>query len=173
LNGDGDINGDGVGDGADTDGDGILDAFDTKIGFGTLARAYAQNTDGSGNTDYMQLDSDNNGTKDVSIGLYASLDTNSDGMIDSSVDTDKDGIMDSLDTNTIIKGSPRDLNRKLFLEFDGRNDYGQDAPVLGGLSNASLMAWVNLNAAFQLMVYLLDKINFNCESRVIKRYKPL
>lgn len=48
------------------------------------------------------------------------------------------------DTNNNRIGSPRDLNRKLFLEFDGRNDYVEAAPVLGGLSNATLMAWVNL-----------------------------
>lgn len=147
-NGDGDINGDGVADGADTDGDGIVDFYDTKVGFGTLIRPFAQNTDGLGNADYMQLDSDANGIKDIYTGLYSSLDANNDGVIDGTVDTDKDGILDALDTNTTVKGSPRDLNRKLLLEFDGRNDYGQDASVLGGLANASLMAWIDLNTAF-------------------------
>lgn len=56
TNGDGDIDGDGLGDGGDTDLDGILNIFDTLNGYGTLPRPYAVNTDGTGNPDYMQLD---------------------------------------------------------------------------------------------------------------------
>jgi len=148
LNGDGDINGDGRGDLVDTDKDGILDLYDNNIGFGTTVRAYAQDTDGNGIPNYLQLDSDNNGTNDIKTYLYGSLDTDGDGMIDGSTDVDKDGILDAFDTNTSVIGSPRDLNRKLELEFDGRNDYGQDSALLGGLANASLMAWIDLNSGF-------------------------
>lgn len=148
LNGDGDINGDGKGDGVDTDKDGILDLYDTSVGFGTNARPYAKDTDANGIADYLQLDSNNDGISDIKVGLYGSLDANNDGRIDGSSDMDKDGITDTFDTNTSVIGSPRDLNRKLFLDFDGRNDYGQDTPILGGLSTVTMMAWVNLNPAF-------------------------
>jgi hypothetical protein len=40
------------------------------------------------------------------------------------------------------------MHTKLFLDFDGRNDYGQSTAILGGLSNASLMAWIDLNPSF-------------------------
>ena len=148
LNGDGDINGDGKGDLLDSDKDGILDLYDNKVGFGTTARAYAQDTDSDGIPDYLDLDANNDGIKDITTGLYGSLDANGDGKIDGSTDLDKDGILDSFDTNTIAIGSPRDLNRKLELDFDGRNDYAESTAVLGGLSNASLMAWVDLNSGF-------------------------
>jgi len=148
LNGDGDINGDGKGDLADSDRDGILDLYDNHTGFGTTARAYAQNTDGSGNPDYLDPDADDDGKFDIQNGLYADLDGNNDGTIDIDTDTDKDGIADIFDTNDAAIGSPRDLDNKLFLEFDGRNDYGQGTAVLGGMANATLMAWIDLNNGF-------------------------
>lgn len=148
FNGDGDINGDGRGDLADTDRDGILDLYDNNTGFGTTVRAFAQDTDANGTPDYLQLDSNNDGINDIRTGLYGSLDADNNGTIDGTADIDKDGIMDLFDTNTSIIGSPRDLDRKLFLDFDGRNDYGQGAGVLGGLSTATMMAWINLNIGF-------------------------
>jgi len=148
LNGDGDVNCDGEGEGTDTDNDGILAPFDTLVGYGNSGKSLPTNTLGIGNPDYLNLASKNAGIFDISTTLYANLDTNNDGVIDGTTDIDRDGILDALDTNTGFYGSPRDLNRKLFLDFDGRNDYGQDTPILGGLSNASLMAWINLNSAF-------------------------
>lgn len=144
YNGDGDINGDGRGDLADTDRDGILDLYDNNTGFGTNFRPAAQDTDGNGIGDYLQLDSDGDGIWDIQTGLYGSLDTNNDGKIDGNTDIDKDGILDNFDTNTSVTGSPRDLNRKLYLEFDGRNDFGQGTTLLGGRAALSMMAWVDL-----------------------------
>ena len=92
YNGDGDINGDGVGDGADLDGDGILNAFDNYIGYGTTAKVLTQNTLGSGNADYLKVISLTAGVFDISTTLYASLDANNDGIIDGSLDVDKDRI---------------------------------------------------------------------------------
>ncbi len=158
--GDGDINGDGKGDGVDTDRDGILDIYDTLSGFGTAVRPYTQNTDGIGNPDYLQVDSNNDGITDIAGSLYASLDANNDGKIDGATDTDKDGIIDAFDTNTAALGSPRDLNRKLFLDFDGRNDYGQDATALGVLTNTSMMAWIDLNSAFSATGVIAGTPNF-------------
>jgi hypothetical protein len=148
LNGDGDVNCDGQGDGTDTDGDGILTPFDTLVGFGNSGKSLPTDTLGSGSPDYLNVASKTPGIYDISTTLYANLDTNNDGIIDGSADVDRDGIIDAFDTDTNFYGSPRDLNRKLFLDFDGRNDYGQGTAVLGGLSNASLMAWINLNTSF-------------------------
>jgi hypothetical protein len=147
LNGDGDINGDGVGDLLDSDGDGLLDLFDNSTAFGTNNRAYAQDTDGNGTPDFLQLKSDGS-IFDISKTLYASLDANNDGKIDGSTDSDKDGITDTFDTNNTVIGSPRDLNRKLYLDFDGRNDYAENVALLGGLPSASLMAWIDLNPSY-------------------------
>src|SRR5690606_10837340 len=100
LNGDGDINGDGVGDGPDSDGDGVLDAFDNSPSFGTHTRPFAKNTDGLGNPDYLQCDSNNDGIFDIATTLYHQLDTNNDGRIDGTADIDKDGIIDTFDSST-------------------------------------------------------------------------
>ncbi|RBN50187.1 LamG-like jellyroll fold domain-containing protein [Flavobacterium psychrolimnae] len=178
INGDGDINGDGTGDGLDTEvfrskdtdgngtselfGDGILDIYDYGTGdnqYGNFGQGstvapflnYLLDTDGDGIPNYIDIKS-NGITFDIANTLliydYKTLDTNNDGIIDGTTDADKDGIMDTFDTNTAVFGSPRDLRTKLFLDFDGRNDYGQSTSILGGLANASLMAWINMNPAF-------------------------
>ncbi|MBP8157132.1 MAG: choice-of-anchor D domain-containing protein, partial [Flavobacterium sp.] len=148
LNGDGDINDDGKGDGIDTDKDGILDLYDNSTNFGTVARSYALDTDADGTADFLELDANNNGIFDITSSLYDNIDTNNDGKVDGTADADRDGILDAFDTNPAVKGSPRNLNKKLLLDFDGRNDYAENTPVLGGLANASLMAWIDLNSGF-------------------------
>ena len=147
YNGDGDVNCDGTGDGDDNDYDGILDAFDTLNGFANSGKALPDNTSVIGEPNFLNVQS-NSLTTDISGSLYASLDGNSDGVIFGTADADKDGIIDTFDTDATVFGSPRDLDRKLFLDFDGRNDYGQAAGVLGGLSSASMMAWIDLNNSF-------------------------
>ncbi|TRX27549.1 choice-of-anchor D domain-containing protein [Flavobacterium franklandianum] len=179
VNGDGDITGDGRGDGPETEafrskdtdgngsnelyGDGILDIYDYGTGanqYGNLnqgtatanpATTFLLDTDSDGIPDY--LDTTSNGSSfdianTVLIYDYKTLDANNNGIIDGTTDIDKDGILDTFDTNTAYFGSPRDLNTKLFLDFDGRNDYGQSTAILGGLANASMMAWIDLNSAF-------------------------
>ncbi len=148
LNGDGDITGDGKGDGADAEGDGLLNLYDNSALFGSTTRAYAQDSDLNGIADFLQLDSNDDGINDIQTGLYGSFDINGDGRIDGTGDTDGDGILNNFDTDDIVKGSPRDLNRKLYLDFDGRNDYGQDATALGVLANETIMAWIDLNSTF-------------------------
>lgn len=166
LNGDGDINGDGKGDGPDAEGDGLLNLFDNSNAFGTSPRAYAQDSDLNGTPDFLQLDSNDDGINDIQTGLYASLDANGDGKIDGSADVDRDGIIDTFDTNSALRGSPRDLNRKLYLDFDGRNDYAENVALLGGLSSATLMAWIDLNPTFSAtgMVVGQDKFHIKVSS---------
>ncbi len=161
YNGDGDINGDGLGDGVDTERDGILDIYDTFIGFGTATRPYAQDTDGNGVPDYMQLDSDSNGVMDIAETIYNILDANNDGRIDGFADVDKDGIIDTFDTKTNGLGSPRDLNRKFYLDFDGRNDYGLGDQITSGLGQATMMGWIKLYGPYLNSGVVMGQGNFN------------
>lgn len=184
VNGDGDITGDGRGDGPESEnfrskdtngdtvvegfGDGILDMYDYGKGvtfssqYGNLsqgiatanpATTYLKDTDSDGIPDYLDVKS-NGVTFDIANTIkiydYKILDTNNDGIIDGTADVDKDGILDAFDTAFSPRyfGSPRDMHTKLFLDFDGRNDYGQSTAILGGLPNATLMAWIDLNPAF-------------------------
>ncbi len=179
-NGDGDITGDGVGDGSDSDNfretdvdsdgtieyytDGILDIYDyfngtdyptsygnTNQGLGHTY--YVLDTDSDGLPDYMDITSDG-ATYDISHTLYASLDSNNDGVIDGPGtvypngqidDAEGDGILDAFDTSDSTFGSPRDLDRKLHLYFDGRNDYADDINVIDGWSEATLMTWIKID----------------------------
>ncbi|MGV8945880.1 MAG: LamG-like jellyroll fold domain-containing protein [Lutibacter sp.] len=176
VNGDGDVNGDGVGDGLESEtfrnkddnndgileqfGDGILDIYDYGIGinqYGNMGQGltgigwkdYVKDTDNDGIPDYM--DTKSNGTTfDIAGTLYANLDINNDGLIDGTVDIDRDGILDAFDTNTAIFGSPRDLNQKLHLYFDGRNDYVEElgVTIINGQPEVTLMAWIKLDPLF-------------------------
>lgn len=184
-NGDGDINGDGAGDGPESEdfrnkdtngdgnlegfGDGILDIYDYAFNIygndnqGTNVAPftyYVKDTDGDGIPDYLDVMS-NGVTFDISHTLYASLDTNNDGIIDGNTDTDGDGILDAFDTNNNVFGSPRDLERKLFIAFDGRNDYATDNNVITNWPNASLMAWININSAFSSEGIVLGQNKFH------------
>lgn len=185
-NGDGDINGDGVGDGPDTDAfretdvdsdgtleyytDGILDIYDYFNG-GTYATGYGNINQGLGSIYYV-LDSDLDGipdymdttsdgsTYDISHTLYANLDANNDGVIDDTVDTDGDGIVDLFDTDDAAFGSPRDLNRKLELYFDGRNDYIEDITVMGTWAEATQMGWIKIDPATSGSKVIMGQDNF-------------
>ncbi|NUY82079.1 choice-of-anchor D domain-containing protein [Flavobacterium sp. MAH-1] len=160
ANGDGDVDGDALGDNADADLDGVLDIFDTFVGYGTQVRPFATNTDNIGNPDYMQLDSNNDGIRDIDTGLFASLDTNTDGKIDGTTDADKDGIMDTFDTAPNALGSPRNLERKLYIDFDGRNDYGEGSQVLSGLAQSTIMGWIKLAPGYNTEGIVFGQDNF-------------
>jgi uncharacterized protein YdeI (BOF family) len=190
INGDGDINGDGVGDGLESEtfrnkddnndgiferfGDGILDIYDYGTGVnqygnlnqgltGTGWKDFVKDTDNDGIPDY--LDTKSNGTTfDITGTLFANLDTNGDGKIDGNTDIDKDGILDLFDTNTTVFGSPRDLNRKLHLYFDGRNDFVEEDDginnIVNGLSEATMMAWIKLDPNFSDHGAIMGQTNF-------------
>ena len=160
YNGDGDVNGDGEGEGDDNDTDGILSLFDTFSGFGNSGKALPVETLVLGTPDFLNVQS-NASINDISTTLFASLDANNDGTIDGNNDADHDGILDNFDTNTTFFGSPRDLDRKLYLDFDGRNDYGENTSILGGLSEASMMGWINLNNSFSSVGTIIGQNKFN------------
>ncbi len=161
FNGDGDIDGDGVGDGTDTDRDGILNIYDTFTGYGTLYRPFGQDSDADGISDFRETDSNNDGAFDIAATLHASLDANNDGRIDSGADTDKDGINDNFDSTTAALGSPRNLNTKLYLDLDGRNDYAESTQILGGLAKSTIMGWIKLDASFNANGFIMGQDNFN------------
>ena len=193
VNGDGDITGDGKGDGIDSEsfrskdtngdgivegyGDGILDLYDYGLNtYGNLDQGlnvapfldYVLDIDLDLFPNY--LDRRSNGiSNDISNTLYASLDGNNDGIIDGNTDIDKDGILDSFDTNTAYFGSPRDLNRKLLLEFDGRNDYAQSTAILGGLPSATLMSWINLANGYSADGFIVGQNNFQLKVSSLRR----
>lgn len=172
YNGDGDVNCDGVGDGADDDGDGILNAFDHLDGFANSGKALPDNTSVIGEPNFLNVQS-NSLTTDISGSLYANLDGNNDGIIFGTADADKDGIIDTFDTDTTVFGSPRDLDRKLFLDFDGRNDYGQANGILGGLNEASLMAWVDLHAGFSAEGVIVGQDKFHIQVNSNKQLQAI
>ncbi|PIA82202.1 hypothetical protein BFR04_10570 [Gaetbulibacter sp. 4G1] len=188
-NGDGDITGDGVGDGTDTDNvretdidsdnvlehfsDGILDIYDFFNG-GTMATAYGNSNQGSTGAgwEYYVADTDNDGTPDyiditsdgstfdISHTLYANLDSDNDGLIDDTSDAESDGIVDLFDTDDTTFGSPRDLNRKLQLFFDGRNDYAEEPSIISAWSEISLMAWVKTDPTANGSRVIVGESNF-------------
>lgn len=161
--GDLDINGDGLGDGTDAnieginnddvDGDGILNIIDTndddadENDFGTSSYTNPLDTDGDGIPNYIDTFNNITGVFDIATTIYASYDANNDGIIDGSGDADNDGILDIFDTNDAQFGSPRDLNDKLTLYFDGRNDYVEEAgkDIVLGLNQTTLMGWVKMD----------------------------
>ena len=171
-NGDGDIDGDGVGDGPDTDAvrekdynsdgvleyfaDGILDIYDYNNGSdmsagygnsnqGTDFASYVIDSDSDGLPDYIDTYNNVTSTFDIANTLYASLDANNNGIIDGNSDTDGDGLLDNFDTDNSLFGSPRDLDGKLQLYFDGRNDYIQDEPLISNWQESSLMGWIKID----------------------------
>ena len=161
LNGDGDVNGDGVGDGPDTDQDGILDVFDNFVGRGTLVKPYAQVTSISGIPDYMNVDSNDDGIFDIAGTLYAEYDLYVEGMVAGADDVDVDGIFDLVDSNIASMGSPRDFDKKLYINFDGRNDYAQGPQLTSGLARATIMGWIKLENPYSVNGTLFGQDNFN------------
>ncbi len=98
--------------GGDADGDGIDDAYDSDdVAFGGVGSGIVpENTDGTDNPDYLDLDTDNDGEPDTIEGH----DTNGDGVVNGAdapitantglsggtADIDGDGLLDGYDNNT-------------------------------------------------------------------------
>ncbi|MEZ4861099.1 MAG: hypothetical protein R3C14_07330 [Caldilineaceae bacterium] len=104
-----DAYGDGVLEGFDSDNDGIVDDADgAPLTWGDAGDPMPQNNDGVDLPDYLDRDSDNNGTDDIVEAGYGSLDGDNDGIIDTPTDDDQDGIADSIDSLPGIFGGIMD-----------------------------------------------------------------
>ncbi|OBQ56348.1 T9SS type A sorting domain-containing protein [Tamlana sp. s12] len=161
YNGDGDSNGNGIGDGIDSEtfrgnapgyGDGILDVFDFHEGNTSLTDSYGNdgqenpiNTFGDSNIpDYLEVNP--LATNDPRL-IYASL-LDGNGKLTDNTDADEDGVMDSLDGDSSLFGSPRDINGSHSLYFDGRNDFIEDSTVdFSAGSGGTIMAFVKYGGA--------------------------
>jgi hypothetical protein len=150
YNGDGDVDGDGKGETSDPDRDGIQTLNDDLAGYGSTFKAYPADTDGDGIPDYLDTTSNGGTTNfDINNTLFKSFDANNDGRIDAVGDNDKDGIPDVFDSNDTVLGSPRNItDRKLLLEFDGRNDYAEGPILLNNIAQSTLMGWIKLDTNF-------------------------
>ncbi len=88
--------------GADVDGDGEVDNFvdldqngyDDGFEQAPLAE---QDSDGDGEPDHQDLDSDNDGVFDIAAS--GNFDVNRDGVVDAAIDADRDGIIDTVDVD--------------------------------------------------------------------------
>lgn len=154
YNGDGDVDGDGKGETSDPDRDGIQTLNDDLVGYGSTFKAYPADTDTDGIPDYLDTQSNSatnplGGPYDIDNTLFKNFDTNNDGIIDTIGDNDKDGISDLFDSKNNQIGSPRNIiDRKLLLEFDGRNDYAEGPVLFNDIAQATLMGWIKLDANF-------------------------
>ena len=90
----------------DTDGDGIDNVADAFSGFGDGPGVSGPipDTDGDGIPNAYEVDSDNNGVRDIVGTPYASLDGNGDGRIDNAADADHDGIPNLVDIKPGVFG---------------------------------------------------------------------
>ncbi len=164
------------------DGDGIVGTGDANtspstpvmddlVGFGTTTGTLTIDSDGDGIKDYLDIDSkaldvDTNGdgiadlnTYDIANTIYADLDADNNGIIDSVIDLDREGIMASRDSDETVVGSPRSITKNCMLEFDGVNDYAVDSTLsLAGMSTLTVMGWVD--GSFSGTMDLIGQTNF-------------
>jgi hypothetical protein len=143
-----DANNDGVVDGPDADNDGIQDSVDSQDGtFGSPGVVALTNTDGDTVPNYLDLDSDNDGIKDlVESGITGFVDANNDGVVDGP-DADNDGIQDSVDSNDAAFGSP---GATVFADTDGDTvpnylDLDSDNDGIKDLYESGLTGFVDAN----------------------------
>ncbi|SFB81776.1 Por secretion system C-terminal sorting domain-containing protein [Flexibacter flexilis DSM 6793] len=104
-----DPDGDGIANGSDSDGDGIRSSVDnSSLAVGESSNPLPTDTDSDGVPDYRDLDSNNDGVKDIVSAGNGSLDPNNDGRIDNLTDGDGDGLVGASDGNTASFGDKSD-----------------------------------------------------------------
>ena len=145
-----DADNDGVIDGPDTDGDGIADSIDAPgTGFGDDDGYTAPPDDDSAtdpdSPDYIDIDSDDNGTDDIVEAGNAHLDGDDDGDIDytgPADDVDEDGILDGIDDSD-LDGEPDATDTTPNPEFGGLGEPDTDGD---GIPDARL-TWMTITMA--------------------------
>jgi len=199
-----DTDGDGINNelDIDADGDGIPDNVEAQstlgytqpngeIDFSTgLDTAYTNgfdivDTDGDDIPDFLDTDSDSDGTLDIDENgieyTFANLgtDTDGDGLDDEFEGTD---LNDPRDVNDDINNPSTDLpdtdgdlgafggdvdyrDASTFgsatIDFDGIDDYLDSAQILDGKSAASIMGWIKLDDEFNSPGFVVGQENFN------------
>ena len=93
-----DLDRDGFADGTDGDNDGRVDGLSGML----------SNLDGDATPDFQEVDSDNDGTFDISATPLAGADTSNDGRIDDLTDGDRDGIVSVADALPMLFGDDGD-----------------------------------------------------------------
>ncbi|MBK7538198.1 MAG: OmpA family protein [Myxococcales bacterium] len=136
-----DANGNSVCDGPDTDHDGIADSIDDTNTFGDPTPTTPRNTDGADVPDYLDPDSNNDGTPDsvgsgctdtvAPAGRCDGPDTDGDGVVDGEddfpgfgtrPDRDGDGVVDNVDLDDDNDGIPDATERGKDTDGDGVTD---------------------------------------------------
>lgn len=127
-----DTNNDGMIDGTDADMDGVLSSVDTNTLFGAPTQTIV-NTDNTGNGNYLDIDSDNDGIVDV----VEAQDTFTAISALSGTDADNDGLDDAFElaigTNTVYAGSgllpvnTDGTDTPDYIDIDSDNDGDLDA----------------------------------------------
>ena len=155
----------------DLNGNGLDDVYESAQGGTDLNNL--EDTDGDGLKDYLDSDTDNDGTPDIEENGHSNTLSN--------IDVDNDGLDDNLDTiigyldinDEVSTGDVADLTssfgdvdsdatlggdldyRDLFdinppsiasIDFDGVDDYLSRASFIDGLGNVTIMAWVKTDS---------------------------
>ena len=155
----------------DANNNGLDDVYESAMGGTDLDNP--EDTDGDGLKDYLDSDTDNDGTPDIEENGHANTLTN--------IDSDADGLDDNLDSITahldindeVTTGDVSDLTasfgdvdsdatlggdldyRDLFdinppvyasIDFDGVDDYLSRSFFIDGLGNVTIMAWVKTDS---------------------------
>ena len=132
----------GPGENADADADGIDDYYDVDVTGGVDANndgvddaSVAEDFDGDGNPDYLDLDSDNDGLTDASEA--GAIDANGDGVVDTFVDVDSDGLDDALFAAPLNPDDTDADTQPDYLDLDSDNDGIPDITEAGGTDTDS------------------------------------
>jgi len=75
--------------------------------------------------------------------------------------SDKDRIPDTINTDNYVSRSPLNLDGKLQLYFDGIDDYVEDASLLSGWSEVSLMGWIKIDPSGSIIKVICGQDNFS------------